>query len=31
LAEAVLDDDPKAAFEFANEVFDADSGQMLKY
>ena len=31
LAEAVLDDDPKAALEFANEIFDADSGQMLKY
>jgi hypothetical protein len=31
LAQAVLDDDPKAAVEFANEVFDADSGQMLKY
>ncbi len=31
LAGAVLDDDPKAALEFANEIFDADSGQMLKY
>ena len=31
LAGAVLDDDPKAALEFANEIFDADSGQILKY
>jgi hypothetical protein len=31
LAQAVLDDDPKAALEFANEIFDADYGQMLKY
>ncbi len=31
LEEAMLDDDPKAALEFANEIFDADSGQMLKY
>ena len=31
LAGAVLDDDPKAALEFANEIFNADSGQMLKY
>ena len=31
LAEAVLDDDSKAALEFAIEIFDADSGQMLKY
>ncbi len=31
LAGAVLDDDPKAALEFANEIFDMDSGQILKY
>jgi hypothetical protein len=31
LAGAVLDDDPNVALEFANEIFDADSGQMLKY
>ncbi len=31
LAGVVLDDDPKVALEFANEIFNADSGQMLKY
>ncbi len=31
LAQAVIDDDSKAALEFANEMFDEDSGQLLKY
>jgi len=30
-AQAVLNDNPKSAVEFANEIFDADSGKMLKY
>jgi hypothetical protein len=31
LAQAVIDDDPTAAAEFANEVFDKESGKLLKY
>ncbi len=31
LAHAVIDDDPTAAAEFANEVFDKESGKLLKY
>jgi hypothetical protein len=31
LAHAVIDDDPTAAAEFANEVFDEESGKLLKY
>jgi hypothetical protein len=31
LAQAVIDDDPTAAAEFANEVFDEESGKLLKY
>jgi hypothetical protein len=31
LAHAVIDDDPTAAAEFANEVFDKESGKFLKY
>jgi hypothetical protein len=30
-AQAVIDDDPTAAAEFANEVFDKESGKLLKY
>jgi hypothetical protein len=31
LAQAVIDDDPTAAVEIANEVFDKESGKLLKY
>jgi hypothetical protein len=31
LAQAVIDDDPTAAAEFANEVFDKESRKLLKY
>jgi hypothetical protein len=31
LAQAVIDDDPTAAAELANEVFDGESGKLLKY
>ncbi len=31
LVHAVIDDDPTAAAEFANEVFDKESGKLLKY
>jgi len=31
LAQAVLDDNPKYAVEYANEIFDEDSGKLLKY
>jgi hypothetical protein len=31
LAQAVIDDEPTAAVEFANEVFDEESGKLLKY
>jgi hypothetical protein len=31
LAQAVIDDDPTAAAEFSNEVFDEESGKLLKY
>ncbi len=31
LAHAVIDDDPTAAAEFANKVFDKESGKLLKY
>ncbi len=31
LAHAVIDDDPTAAAEFANEVFDEESGKLFKY
>ena len=30
-AQAVLNDNPKTAVEFANEIFDDDSGKILKY
>jgi hypothetical protein len=31
LAQAVMDDDPTATAEFANEVFDEESGKLMKY
>ena len=31
LAQAIIDDNPHAITEFANEVFDEETGQLLKY
>jgi hypothetical protein len=31
LAQAVLDNDPKCAVEYANEIFDEESGKLMKY
>ena len=31
LAQAVLDDDPKCAVEYANEILDEESGKLMKY
>jgi hypothetical protein len=31
LAQAVLDDYPVAAAEFAGEIFDEESGKLMKY
>ena len=31
LAQAVLDDDPRCAVEYANEIFDEESGKLMKY
>ena len=31
LAQAIMDDNPLTAMEFANKVFDEDSGKLLKY
>ena len=31
LAQAVLDQDPKCAVEYANEIFDEESGKLMKY
>ena len=31
LAQAVLDNDPKCAVEYANENFDEESGKLMKY
>ena len=31
LAQAILDDNPLPAVEHANEIFDAETGELLKY
>jgi hypothetical protein len=31
LVQAFIDDDPTAASEFVNELFDKESGKLLKY
>ena len=31
MAQAVMDDDPKCAVEYANEIFDEESGKLMKY